>query len=404
MYAPTSTDVMTFAGRNMAGVQLRPLLPNLNELVSGAVLGVVKSEKMHDLVVETLGEEKPKKISYIIDYSTEFGHYEVKVNDRNPERAAKIANLIPEVANRLIVEVSESTLKRNIEYVKAQLDTARIELERARNSLRDFRQQNIHLVMGQQSQMQINKNTEYLNEYDRLGVEQAQVRAEIDALREQMEREAQFFVEDESVTQDPTIQQLRNSLTEREMQLASMRSQYTEYHPAVIALEKEIDDLKKLLSQEVERLFKSQTKPSTSFYENLRQTAVQKYVQLTANSARRDALKNLIDASDQVLYSIPSLQDELTNLLFEERVHERVVESLVSRLTELQLQIGRSFQTFIVLEKAEVPPSPSFPVVWLNILLGVLFGFGGGLIYCTLLEYWEKSKLMEYADAEAASA
>lgn len=400
MYAPSSSDVMSFGGGRQ-GTQLRPLLPNLNELLSGAILGLLKSETMEDMVVEELGDKKRGKWAYIIDYSEDYGHFKVTVNARDAEKAANIANAIPLVANKLIVEVSGSSLINNIAYVNAQLDTAKIELEQTRTELSDFRREHFHVALGQQSSMVIARNAEYQTEYDRLGVDLALISATIDELNAQIAKEAQLYVEEEAVAQSPTIQQLRSSLTEREMRLASMKTQYTDYHPAVIALQKEIDENKEMIRREVDQLFSSQTKPANTFYETLRQNAVQQIVDFTASQARREALSTLIDQTDQILLSLPGLQNELATLTFNEKVKEGVYQNLVSRLTELELQLGREFQSFVVLEKARVPKAPSFPILWLNILLALMFGFGGGILYCILLEYFERAKMVRYADTKA---
>jgi len=397
MFAPTSQDLISFAGGRQ-GTILRPLIPSVSEIASSPVLGLLKSETMKDMMKEAIGDEKPRKITYIIDFSAETGHYDVTAFDRDRERAAKIANLTLDVANRLFVEISEKSVVRNIEYIEAQLDTARNELKEARGLMRDFQEKNIHVVLGQQSSMLITKNANFQVEYDQLGIDLKRIRATIDALNESMEREAQLFVEEEAVTQDPTIQQLKSSLTSAEMRMAGLRAQYTEFHPTVIALQKEIEETRELIRREVERLFLSETKPSNTFYETLRHSAVQNFVELTATKARRDALVELIDESEQILISLPAIQNELANLLFDERVAESVVESLVSRLTELELQLGRQFQTFVTLQRAEVPQQPDFPILWLNILIALMVGIVGGVFYCALLEYFERARLVRYAD------
>jgi uncharacterized protein involved in exopolysaccharide biosynthesis len=400
MYTPTSMDILTFGGRS-PGTQLRPLLPNLNELYSGAILGLLKSDQLKKMIFDTLAEERPRQLEYIIDYSPEYGHYEAIVNDRDRDRAYRIATLIPEKANELIVDISERALRNNIQYVSAQLDTAHIRLEEARAALREFREEHIHVVLGQQSAMIVSRNAEYQSEHDRLGIDLRKTEATIEELKRQMSDEARLFVENEAVAQDPTIQQLRASLTEREMRMAGLRTQYTQFHPAVTALQKEIDETRELIRREVERLFASRSKPANTFYESLRQSVIQEYVNLTATVARRDALSALIEESNQVLLSLPEIQNELANLMFEEKVRERVVEGLVSAKSELDLQVGRQFQSFIVLEAPKRPRSPSFPILWLNLLVSLLFGLAAGLFYCTLLEYYERAELMRYADQGA---
>ncbi len=403
MYVPTTMDLISFIGRGGTPIS-RPLLPNLSQLWSGAVLGVVKSDRLGELLKQKLGEEKPRPTKYIIDYSPDYGFYEVQVNDRDRERAARIANLIPDVANELIVEISEGSLKKNIEYIEEELEKARKELAESRSAKARYQEKYIHIVLGAQSSMIISKNVEYQVQYQTLGVELASTRATIDALKEQMANEAQFFIEEESVTQDPIIQKLRDSLTEKEMKMAGLRTQYTELHPVMIALQKEIEDTKELIRREVERLYTSETKPSNSFYESLRQNSIQNLVNLTTTEAQRDALTKLIEESNKILLSLPTIENEYAEIVFNEQVGEKIVDGLVSKLSELQLQVGRQFQTFVVMQSAKTPTSPSFPILWLNVLIALVFGIVGGMFYCTLLEYFERAKVARYADSETDSS
>jgi uncharacterized protein involved in exopolysaccharide biosynthesis len=402
MYLPTSVDFMTFTTRGLPpGIQLRPLVPNVDELFLGGILGILDTDGFKHILMRKMEESEGRKfpqLRYSMDLTAEYGFFEVKAFHRDPELAARIANTIPSAADELIVKISGGALQANMQYMNDQLVSGKKALEEARAALRKFQEENIHIVLPQQSGILISKNVEYHLEVDRIGVEIDELNASIMAMRDQMEEEALLFVENESVTLDPIVQQLKSSLTGLEMRMSSMRAQYTELHPLVVALQKEINDTEELIRREVERLFQSQSKPPQTFYESMRHNLVQSYVRLTSLQAKRDAVSGLIEESNKVLMSLPLMQNELTNLMFDEKIQERVVENLVAKITESELQAGRQFTTFVILEAAKVPTKESFPLIGINIVIALIFGLAGAIFYCTLLEYFERAKLARYAD------
>jgi tyrosine-protein kinase Etk/Wzc len=119
-----------------------------HERLIGAVL---RSRSIGDSIVSRMGyvpydgSRGESELRRIIRHRTRIqtnsdGSIVVQVSDRQPQRAAEIANHIPELANRILGEVIRSGSHRKREFLSVQVDQASEQLEGAERALVAFQQ------------------------------------------------------------------------------------------------------------------------------------------------------------------------------------------------------------------------------------------------------------------------
>jgi tyrosine-protein kinase Etk/Wzc len=132
-------------------------LVGLSGLVGGAnsshrLLGaVLKSRSMADSLVDQLGvagegnAEIEAEIRKILARDTELesssdGSVVIKVSAEDPERAARIANLLPQLANRMVAQIGAQAALRKQQFLENQLVSARRKLEESEQQLIEFQE------------------------------------------------------------------------------------------------------------------------------------------------------------------------------------------------------------------------------------------------------------------------
>ena len=88
-----------------------------------------------------------KKLAHKVDIQEDkkAGTIEVSVTDRDPQRAADIANAYYEELNKLLLEVNTNSARQEREATAARVEEARKDLEVASHRLADFASKNTTL-------------------------------------------------------------------------------------------------------------------------------------------------------------------------------------------------------------------------------------------------------------------
>jgi uncharacterized protein involved in exopolysaccharide biosynthesis len=66
-------------------------------------------------------------------------------------------------------------------------------------------------------------------------------------------------------------------------------------------------------------------------------------------------------------------------------------EQLKTDLQETEMQQARKIQYVVAVDYAKPPEDPSFPLMWLNVIVALLFGLLTGIFYAFLIDYIEET-------------
>jgi uncharacterized protein involved in exopolysaccharide biosynthesis len=66
-------------------------------------------------------------------------------------------------------------------------------------------------------------------------------------------------------------------------------------------------------------------------------------------------------------------------------------EQLNIDLQETEMQEARDIKYVVVVDYANPPVNPSFPIMWLNVLIALPFGLVAGIFYAFFIDYIEET-------------
>ena len=175
------------------------------------------------------------------------------------------------------------------------------------------------------------------------------------------------------VASDPTLQSIRAQISAAEQKITELQQKYGQKHPAMIAA---IGDLKLLKEKRLEQIkkvvesIKNEYELAKSSEENFRRYAGQTKAE-TLNIGEKF-----------IQYGVLKREVETSKQLF---------DAIVARIKEQGITQDIQTINVWVMEKSEVPGSPTKPNTPKNIFLGLIAGLIGGVGFAFFIEYLDNT-------------
>ncbi len=301
----------------------------------------------------------------------------------DPEQAAATANLVGQYFIAENLRMRESQAQNTSAFLEGELAETKARLEEQEAKVAHFRITNDGRLPDQRdANLAALAHLDQKLEITRDAIENAEIRKLL------LKREADAYL-DSGVTTAPEAARLQ----ELRLELARLRSRYTDRHPDVVRLRHEIAAL--------EGAPRSTTGPSAE----AQPLAVQQLRQIDMDIARlqQDRNRSLrdIDSYQRRLEEIPRVEQELLSLTRDYDNTRKSYQALLAKRTDARLaenlEMRRQSEQFRILEEARPPSSPYAPNPMLLLMIGLAAGaaLGVGLVF--LREEFDQS----YIDATA---
>jgi polysaccharide chain length determinant protein (PEP-CTERM system associated) len=193
---------------------------------------------------------------------------------------------------------------------------------------------------------------------------------------------------------------LERQLTTLQSQLATLQSKYTDDHPDIIKLKREIAKLKKDLSENAsasEVLSKDANKAGLNQPPELQQLRLQIH-QLESvvkeRSSEQQRLRQQIGLYQSRVQLSPKVEEEYKQLTRDYTTAQKFFDDLLNKMTQSEmatnLERRQQGEQFRVIDPPNLPETPTYPKRWQFAAFGVLEGLGFGLAAVVILEYRDK--------------
>lgn len=231
------------------------------------------------------------------------GIISISVEDTDPKRAADIANIYIEELNALLVKMSSNTAFSNKSYLEQRLVNAKTDLARAEDAIKLFQNENKAIDINEQS------------------------KGSIKAVAELMAQSAVL-----------------------EVQLASLKRQFTDNSQEVKTVMASIDNIKSQISK-------------------------------LEGKGRSSALPSL--------GSVPEIAQEYLRLMRKFKIQESLVEVLTKQFEMYKLSETKNFSGLQIIQKAQPPELKSKPKRLYIVLMSTFFAFVFSYITCCIIRSYK---------------
>jgi polysaccharide chain length determinant protein (PEP-CTERM system associated) len=293
------------------------------------------------------------------------------------------------------LQAREQSAEGTTQFLKGQLDQAKSNLDSQDAKLAAFQREYMGALPEQQQ-----TNMEMLNTLNTQldAATQSLARMEQDKSLEEAllaQESHQSVASGQKVS--PQMQQLE--LQKLEAEAADLTTRYTAEYPTVVAIQRQISDLRKQMAQSASNPAATPANSATPYDSP---GIVQLRAQISAlNTAilqkRHDqtAIQAQIRLYQDRIQSTPMIEAKMKDLTRDHQTAQDFYDSLQTKMNQSQmatdLERRQEGEQFRVMDDANLPDAPTFPNRPIFAAGGFIIGLGLGLLLVSLLEYRDKS-------------
>lgn len=393
-FVPKEPDVTTFFTSPGEIMARSPLMPSSNEEPHGPYIGILKSQTIASLVQKDFPHKTAqalmrKDMDFVL--SDEY-MLEVYARDKNPRMAADIANAYVKYFEQLMGEYSLVSQSERQATLEEDITRNQKGLSRAKGILKVFQQKNRTANLDEEIKQLITMKTTFESQLETSQVSYNENKNKILTTKRKLKEEAVAFNASELVITSPLLEKLRAQLVDIEAKMAALRLEIKETHPEYMVLKENYEEITKNINKEIEIIIKSQIKAPDTFYENLRRQLISLYVDGEGIKAAIRGIKKTLKGIEERILEIPKLRNQLDTLTTEIERYRKLVDLLKLNLAEVKAQERRAPQIAVLVDEATPPKKPSFPILWLNMVIACLAGLAGGVFYCFFVNYLDETR------------
>ncbi|HHU62505.1 MAG TPA: hypothetical protein GXZ55_11215 [Natronincola sp.] len=315
----------------------------------------------------------------------------ISIQSSDPEEAQLIVNSLADVFINWNTLYRQDDVRSAREFIQRQLITVEENLKLAEENLKQFREDEKLLSPTEETIAGIGQlaNLEKLQAEADIAIRETQER--IERVHAKLSAEEETFVSSTTIGENAFVTQYRARLADLEISLSGAREKYTDLHPSVLAIQAEIEDIKEKLADQVERVIGTETRTVNPIHRELYGSLIDLEVGLNAYHARKLALQEIIDSTEDKLGLLPQKELQLVRLMRDSKVLEELYVMLRTKVEETRITEAMQTADVHVIDTALLPELPVKPRVKLNIAISIVLGAFLGVGLAFLIEFMDNT-------------
>jgi len=350
---------------------------------------VIKELDLREEETGELIEPKALRDRISIAGNAEDNLINITVNYPDPVTAKKIANTLVAKFKEVNQRINQTDLQGAADFIANQLATVKGQLANAEDKLLAYKEEQGVILPTEQAKVTLDKLTELETAAAKTDVELKEYQAGLQEVKKSLTGQNKEIVSTKTITKNPIVENYQTKLAQLKVRLASQKEIYTDKHPKIIALQKEIDEIQKRLAAAVKETVSARTKTINPLYQSLQGKIIDLQTKIITTKAQQGIYEEQINNLNDQLNSLPKKELQLTRLERKSRVTEKIYTMLMEKKEEVQIQKAMQTSDLVVVDPAIVKEIPIKPNIKLNIVIAAFLAafIGIGLVF--LLEYFD---------------
>ena len=354
---------------------------------------LMKSRTVLDPIIDSIDfdtEKKPTAKEFaksMLDIKNTKGTnlIEVTARGKSPEEAQQISQNV--VDNFLLMQtnMNQQTQSLLMKFLDERINGTKKEAEEAEDSLAQFSREHKVYSPEDQAKAVIEQMASYDKEIGKAEVEAASAEASLSAANEKLgeqKRGSKAY----NISDNSTVQRLRDQIVSKRVELAGLEQNYTELHPSVQKAQKELDQLRASLNAEVISSVDSGVTTLNPTHSELSKERALASVNFAVAEASEQALKAQRSKREEELGTFPDDVAEYMRLMRDVKIKNEVYANLVKQYEQNRLQAAMESMDIQIIDPANLPDEdrPAAPrkklIIAIGFVVGVLLAMGYSLL------------------------
>jgi len=284
--------------------------------------------------------------------------------DTVPERAAEIVNSIAEAYIEKNLEYKSEGAKKQLYFIDMQLENINKTLQGSAAKLQKYKATNIVVDLSRKAQMTASKLSD-------LETDLYETNTQLDVIENMLgqlkkHRQVTGMNIDYIAGNNQPLNRLLSQIQQVKTQYASLSVNYTDKHPGIIRLKRELSVLKHSLR-------------------NLLQSSI------GTLKKKKENLLQAIEYQQRLLKDVPMQEKQLEQLTRHFMVNEKIYSYLLEKRAETAILASSTISNTRIIEKALPPDFPVKPKRKLIVLVGMILGLIFGIVQAFLRSYFDNT-------------
>ena len=354
---------------------------------------LMKSRTVLDPIIDSIDfdtEKKPTAKEFAkstLDIKNTKGTnlIEVTARGKSPEEAQRISQTVVDNFLLMQTDMNQQTQSLLMKFLDERINGTKKEAEETENELAQFSREHKVYSPTDQAKAVIEQMASYDKEIGKAEVEAASAEASLGAANEKL-GEQKSGSKEYNISDNGTVQRLRDHIVSKRVELAGLEQNYTELHPSVQTAQKELEQLQSSLNAEVISSVDSGVTTLNPTHSELSKERALASVNLAVAEASEQALKAQRSKREEELGTFPDDVAEYMRLTREVKIKNEVYANLVKQYEQNRLQAAMESMDIQIIDPANLPDEdrPAAPrkmlITAIGFVLGMLLSMGYGLL------------------------
>lgn len=296
---------------------------------------------------------------------------EVKVNAKTAEDAQKANQLLVNGFLSRLTDLVRGEQKTTRLFIEERVKSSKQELNDAETKVTEFKKENNVLSPDDQIKMAADKLSlvDKLRAENQVALEAAKARNS--AVSGQLQNNSA------SIADNNVITAYQKRLAELETERIDYLDKYTEKHPKVVEVNKEIAGLRRSMDEEINKIASLQTSSTNQVHQGLLADKFKSEAEMNVAQSNLNTISQLEERYNKDVQALSETEQQYLSLLRDARVAQEIYVMLAKRLEEAKVaEVAVSTEVQVV-DDPTLPEKPIKPKKALTLVLSFLLGLFG---------------------------
>lgn len=324
---------------------------------------------------------------------------ELKVESFSPFEASLIVNTWAEAYRDMDIDESREEVTEVIDFLDDKLLSVKDDLTHSEEDLKQYKESHQVAELTAETEQLIKQSAEFETMYEGAKTDLEANERRLAHLKAQLSENQRRMVDEASSLSTPVILELQKQMAKLVGDMASYEQQlkgaglYSVNDQKLKNMNQRLKGLKEKIVEETRKSIKSGigTMNPLDFSESLLTSILELESENTSLRAKTETLQSIVWKNNQSLNSLPEKSLRLARLQREAKVNNNIYMMLREKFEENRIAEAGQIGSIRIVDWSDPSRNPVKPNIRLNIIFGLLIGFGLGIVITFLREYLDSA-------------